>query len=153
MRVYELTFILDSSLDNNAVETEINKLSGQIKASDGEVLEVQRLGIRKLTYEINKHRQGNYITFYYRANSNVPKQLEINMKLNESIIRCLTIIVKPSEYKPPVKEEVKEKAPVKEEVIEKAPVKEEVIEKAPEDDKNNNAALDTDAEDYQSDKL
>ena len=105
MKIYELTFILNTSLDDSAVETEIKKLTDQIIESGGKVLEVQLLGVKKMTYEIQKQRQGNYITIYYQAEPNIPKQLEKGMKLNESILRCLTIVLKPSEYKPPQKEE------------------------------------------------
>ena len=105
MKIYELTFILSSSLDDSAIETELKKLTDQIIASNGKILEVQRLGVKRMTYEIQKQRQGNYITIYYEAEHNIPKQLEKGMKLNESILRCLTIMLKPSEYKPPLKEE------------------------------------------------
>ena len=122
MKIYELTFILSTTLDDNAVEAEIKKLTDQIKALDGNVFECQHLGIKKMTFEIKNQRQGNYITIYYEGSPTIPKQLENGMKHNESILRNMTIVLKPSEYQPPVKEEEEEKVEEKiEEKIEEIP--------------------------------
>lgn len=107
MKIYELTFILTTTLDENATEAEVNKLTDQIKALDGNIFEVQHLGVKKMTFEIENQRQGNYITIYYEGSPTIPKQLEKGMKHNENILRSMTIVLKPSEYKPPVKEEEK----------------------------------------------
>ena len=107
MKIYELTFILTTTLDENATEAEVNKLTDQIKALDGNIFEVQHLGVKKMTFEIEKQRQGNYITIYYEGSPTIPKQLEKGMKHNKNILRSMTIVLKPSEYKPPVKEEEK----------------------------------------------
>ncbi|OQX92496.1 MAG: 30S ribosomal protein S6 [candidate division Zixibacteria bacterium 4484_95] len=105
MRTYELTFILNPNLDEETVSAEIKKIEDQIKSLNGKVLEIQPLGLRSLTYEIKKHRQGNYITIYYEAEPGVSTQIENTMKLNESILRFLTIVLRPSEYTRKEKEE------------------------------------------------
>ncbi|MCD6161763.1 MAG: 30S ribosomal protein S6 [candidate division Zixibacteria bacterium] len=107
MKIYELTFILTTTLDENAADAEIKGLTDQIKALDGNIFEIQHLGVKKMTFEISKQRQGNYITIYYEGVPTIPKQLEKSMKHNENILRNMTIVLKPSEYKPPVKEEEK----------------------------------------------
>lgn len=105
MRIYELTFILDPNLDEEAITAEIKNIEERIKTLKGKPLEVQRLGLKKMTYEIKGHRQGNYITIYYQAESGVSSQIEKSLKLNESILRFLTLVLRPSEYAPKEKEQ------------------------------------------------
>jgi len=111
MKTYELTFILNPNLDKGLVNAEIEKITSGIETGNGKVLEVQHLGMKKMTYEMQDFKQGNYYTIYYQADPEVLKQLEPKMKLNEAILRFLTIVLKPSEYMPPAKEEVKEPEP------------------------------------------
>ena len=118
MKIYELTFILNASLDSNAVEAEIKKITDQITGFQGKLLEVQHLGVKRMTYEINKQRQGNYTTIYYEAESTIPKQLEKSMKHNELILRNLTVALKPSEYKAPSAEPEKGEEPAEKSEVE-----------------------------------
>ena len=105
MKIYELTFILNPSLDEESTSAEITKIEDLIKSSNGNVLEVQLLGLKGLAYEIQNQRQGKYVTIYYKAESGVPSQIENTLKLNESILRFLTLVLRPSEYIPKEKEE------------------------------------------------
>jgi small subunit ribosomal protein S6 len=100
MKTYELTFILNPNLDKELVNTEIDQITSLITSNNGTVLEVQHLGMRRMTYEMKGFWQGNYYTVYYQAEPDVLKQLEARMKLNESFLRFLTLVLKPSEYVP-----------------------------------------------------
>jgi len=101
MRIYELTFILSPSLDKDATNAEIDKLIDQIKAGGGSILEVQHLGMRRFTFEMKKFWQGNYFTIYYQGAAQILANLEKGMKLNESLLRYMAIVLKPSEYAAP----------------------------------------------------
>ena len=107
MKTYELTFILNPNLDKELVNAEIEKITSQIEAGNGKILEVQHLGMKKMTFEMNGFRQGNYYTIYHQSDPPILQQLDAKMKLNENILRSLTIVLKPSEYVPSVKEEKK----------------------------------------------
>lgn len=114
MRIYELTFILNPSLDEEATSAEIKKIEDHIKSSNGNVLEVQHFGLKGLAYEIQNQRQGNYVTIYYQAETGVSPQIENTLKLNESILRFLTLVLRPSEYTP---KEIEEKTAPKPESL------------------------------------
>ena len=90
MKTYELTFILNPNLDKELVNTEIDQITSLITSNNGTVLEVQHLGVRRMTFEMKGSWQGNYYTIYYQAEPEVLKQLEARMKLNESFLRFLT---------------------------------------------------------------
>jgi small subunit ribosomal protein S6 len=105
MRIYELTFILNPNLDETAIKTAIGNIEAQIKGLGGNVLEIQYLGMKSFAFYVKGHRQGIYVTIYYEASGLVCRQVETAMKLDESILRFLTLVLEPSEYKPKPKEE------------------------------------------------
>jgi small subunit ribosomal protein S6 len=94
---YETTFILEPGLDENRVTEEIDKVTGWIKDLQGEVLEVQRWGKRRLAYEINKKRDGIYTLVLYQGEGPLVKEVERRMRLNESVMRALTVLHIPPE--------------------------------------------------------
>ena len=97
MTKYETTFILEPGLDEGRVNEEIDRLSQWIKDQGGEVLEVQRWGKRRLSYEINRKRDGIYTLVLYEGPAAMVKEVERRMRLNESVMRALTVLHIPPE--------------------------------------------------------
>jgi small subunit ribosomal protein S6 len=98
MRVYELTFILNPNLDKDQVTAEIDKLTGQITAGNGKILEIQHLGVRRFSFSMKGSYQGNYYTVYYEGESGLFANLEKTMKLNDNILRYMVVVLKQAEY-------------------------------------------------------
>jgi small subunit ribosomal protein S6 len=98
---YETTFILDPGLDETRVNEEVEKVSQWIKGLGGEVLEVQRWGKRRLAYEINRRRDGVYTLMLYQGPGPIVKELERRFRLNESVLRSLTVLHVPPELTQP----------------------------------------------------
>jgi small subunit ribosomal protein S6 len=94
---YETTFILEPGLDEARVNEEIERVSQWIRDLGGEVLEVQRWGKRRLSYEINKKRDGIYTLVLHQSPGPVIKEIERRMSLNESYMRVLSVIHVPPE--------------------------------------------------------
>ena len=92
MRLYETTFITDAQYSESEIETEIKKVEELITSNGGEIVETQRWGIRRLAYEIKHKRQGFYTHFLYRASPNMPPLIENAFKVNERIVRFLTVV-------------------------------------------------------------
>ena len=92
MRLYETTFITDSQLPEIEIEAEIKRVEDLIKSNGGEIVETQRWGLRRLAYEIEKRRQGYYAQFLYQALPAVPALLDASFKVNEKIMRHLTVV-------------------------------------------------------------
>lgn len=97
MTKYETTFILEPGLDENKVNEEVDKVSVWIKDLSGEVLEVQRWGKRRLAYEINRKRDGIYTMVLYQGGGPLVKEVERRLRLNESVMRLLTVVHVPPE--------------------------------------------------------
>jgi len=89
---YETTFILDPGMDEGKVNEEIEKVSGWIKDLGGEIVEVQRWGKRRLAYEINRKRDGIYTLMLYDGGGDLVKEVERRMRLNEDVLRVLSVI-------------------------------------------------------------
>ena len=98
MREYETVVVLEASLDDSKVDTEIDNVGKIISDGGGEVLDVQRWGRRRLAYEINKKREGIYTLVRYRSEPPVVRELDRRFALNDALLRHLTVISRgPSE--------------------------------------------------------
>lgn len=103
MNKYETTFILEPGLDDNRLNEEIEKISHWITDLGGQVLDVQRWGKRRLSYEIQKKRDGIYTMVLHESPGPVVREIERRMKLDESVLRVLSVLHVPVEV-PPVTE-------------------------------------------------
>jgi small subunit ribosomal protein S6 len=102
---YETTFILEPGMDEARVGEEVDRVSGWIKDLGGEVIEVQRWGKRRLAYEIHKKRDGIYTLLLHESPGPVVREIERRMRLDESVLRVLSVLHVPIEV-PPVDPEV-----------------------------------------------
>ena len=103
MNKYETTFILEPGLDDNRLNEEIEKISSWITDLGGQVLDVQRWGKRRLSYEIQKKRDGIYTMVLHESPGPVVREIERRLKLDESVLRVLSVLHVPVEV-PPVAE-------------------------------------------------
>ena len=92
MTKYETTFILEPGYDEGRTNEEIERVSQWIQDLGGEVLEVQRWGKKRLAYEIEKKRDGIYTLMLYQSGGAAVKEIERRLRLNESVMRVLTVI-------------------------------------------------------------
>ena len=95
MHEYETVFILDPGLDENQVNEEVEKTQALITSHGGKIVDVQRWGRKRLAYEINRKRDGVYTLLKYEASGDVVKELERRLRLDENVMRVLTVIAGP----------------------------------------------------------
>ena len=98
-REYETVFILDPTLEENREKEEVDRVTGWIKDLGAHDVEAERWGRRRMAYEIRKKRDGIYNIIRYKAEGSVVKEFERRMRLNEAIIRLLTVLVDPRQKK------------------------------------------------------
>ena len=92
MKPYETTFVLDSSLDTEAIEKEIKKVTDIIANLGGNILKLERWGIKRFAYPIAKKQQGFYVYTLFEGSLKTPKELEKNYQLSEFCLRYLTLL-------------------------------------------------------------
>ncbi|MFP6649268.1 MAG: 30S ribosomal protein S6, partial [Pirellulaceae bacterium] len=94
-KVYECLFLLDSNRyarDPGSVSTGLNET---IEKLDGEVLATRLWNEQKLAYTVNGHRKGTYWIVYFRIDGNRIPEFERACRLNDNILRNLTLAVDP----------------------------------------------------------
>ena len=102
MNMYELTYIIDTALEETARKELIEKFSSLITANGGEIEKVDETwGKRRLAYAINDKVEGYYVLVTMKAPTDLPREIERTMGINENILRCL--IIKLEEKKHSVK--------------------------------------------------
>src|SRR5258705_4091356 len=103
MKTYETTIIFDPGLEEARINEEVDRVSQSIAQAQGEVLEVQRWGKRKLAYNIRKRRDGTYIHIKHKSPPELIGEMDRRCRLNESGPPPLTPPAV-QEYPPPAHE-------------------------------------------------
>lgn len=93
MNRYELTYIIDTALEETARKELIEKFNSLITANDGEIEKVDEAfwGKRRLAYAINDKTEGYYVLVTLKAPAELPREIERNLQINENILRYLFI--------------------------------------------------------------
>lgn len=103
MNRYELTYIIDTALEETARKELIEKVSALIAANGGEVEKVDETwGKRRLAYAINYKTEGWYVLVTFKAPAELPRELERNLEIYDSVLRYLVVklVEKRSNVKP-----------------------------------------------------
>ncbi len=87
MRPYEVMIILDPTLDDETVRTEVDRATELIKARGDNPGRVERWGKRRLAYEIRKHREGNYVLVSAQAEPATMSALDRQLTLADGVLR------------------------------------------------------------------
>lgn len=93
MNCYETVFIARQDLTNAQVEVMANTLTQVIKSHQGEVRKTEFCGLRNLAYKIKKNKKGHYVLMNIFSAPAGIAEMERQLKLNEDILRYLTVRV------------------------------------------------------------
>jgi len=91
MNNYELLYIIDNGLEEEAREAVINKFSAIVTDNGGKVDTLDKRGARKLAYPINYKTEGFYVLMNFASESEIPAELERVMHITDSIMRFMLI--------------------------------------------------------------
>ena len=100
MALYESVVIGRQDLTPGQFETLLEKFIGVILSFKGEIKKRENWGIRNLAYKINKNRKGHYMLLNIDGPPEAIHEYERLMRLDEDIIRFLTIKIKSIDEKP-----------------------------------------------------
>lgn len=98
MKKYETTFITDLMQKSDDSQTAVSKVESFIKNHGGNILNKEDWGKKRLAYEINRKQYGTYHHFLFEGPETLPGLLEREYRLDESIIRYLTVAADPRNY-------------------------------------------------------
>ncbi|MHB8104710.1 MAG: 30S ribosomal protein S6 [Dehalococcoidales bacterium] len=90
---YELVYILNPEMSDEALETRVNNITQFITGREGVIDGVDKWGKKKLAYPIKHVLEGNYILTKFKMSPARCKELEANLRISEDVIRHLLIKV------------------------------------------------------------
>lgn len=91
MRAYELMYIINPSLDEEATNGVVDKFSNLIQNQGGEIVKVDRWGKRKLAYEVKDQKEGYYVLVHFNAEATVPREVDRVIKITDNVIRHMIV--------------------------------------------------------------
>jgi small subunit ribosomal protein S6 len=91
MTCYETLFVIKPTLTEEEIAAQIAKIKDVLAKEGAELVGTNEMGMRKLAYQVEKHNRGYYTVLFYKAAGSTIHELERNLKINEDIIKFLTV--------------------------------------------------------------
>ena len=91
MKNYELMYIIPSQSSDEEKEALIAQVNSMIEKDNGKIESVERIGNKKLAYEIQKKREGYYVLVNFTANASVPNKLGALLSITNNILRYVVV--------------------------------------------------------------
>lgn len=115
---YELLYIINPVLEEDKFKEVVETATKILESNDCEVIDLDEWGARPLAYDIDGKHTGYYVNIYFSGPGEAIEKIERAFRLNDDILRYLTIkydakmkrhreLVKKGE-KPTIFEEVEE---------------------------------------------
>jgi small subunit ribosomal protein S6 len=93
MALYETVFIARQDITSAQAEQLAETFTQLLRDNGGEVKKTEHWGLKNLAYRMNKNRKGHYVLFNIDAPHPAVAEMERNMRLNEDVLRYMTIRV------------------------------------------------------------
>ncbi|PSO48794.1 MAG: 30S ribosomal protein S6 [Actinobacteria bacterium QS_5_72_10] len=86
-RTYELMVITHGSLDEQAVQNSIERVTSKVAELGGTVDKVDHWGKRQFAYEIDDMNEGHYTVFDLRMDGSAHDELERQLRISDEVVR------------------------------------------------------------------
>jgi small subunit ribosomal protein S6 len=92
MKTYEMLYVLDAALTDEAKESFVSKYEGIVAQFNGKVVSTDKWGVKKLAYPINYKNDGYYVLMTFEAEGAVVKELDRVAGLSAEVLRRVITI-------------------------------------------------------------
>jgi small subunit ribosomal protein S6 len=99
---YESVFIARQEISSAQVEALADALGKVVEDQGGQIAKREYWGLRALAHRIKKNRKGHYVLFNLDAPPPAVVELERQMRINEDVLRFLTVRVEALEAGPSI---------------------------------------------------
>ena len=89
MTKYEMLYIIDASLADDAKDALVKKFEDLVTANGGVIEKTDRWGVKKLQYPINYKSEGYYVLMSFEAEKTLVQELKRIVGITDGIIRRL----------------------------------------------------------------
>ena len=86
-RKYEAFYIVKADLNDTEVQNLADRFKGIVEERGGAVEKASKWDKRKLAYEINGNKEGNYILMHFECDAKTPAELDRRMRISDDVIR------------------------------------------------------------------
>ena len=107
MPMYEIMYLIQPDVEGEQLEEAINKVQDLLDKEGARIVNLKKIGKRRLAYEINDFKEGFYVLLNVEADSTVVPVLEHFFKVTEGYLRY--IVIRLEEEKSKEQEKNKEK--------------------------------------------
>ncbi|MGE4518906.1 MAG: 30S ribosomal protein S6 [Desulfobacteraceae bacterium] len=133
MKRYETIIVMDPDTGKETWEEIYGRMLSQIEKGEGVHLKTDDWGSLKLAYEIRKKTRGHYYRVEFCAPGELIKEIERYFRLDEKVMRYLTVLIDEKPDVEQIKTEITEQENAPEEAAEETP-EEETAETSTEED-------------------
>ena len=93
MKNYELLAVFKPSLDQEELDKVVESISEEIKSYKGSVASVDKMGRKKLAYDVQGYRDGFFANLIISLPAESIVEFKRNLKLNENVLRFMLMEV------------------------------------------------------------
>ena len=102
MPLYEHVFLARQDLSQAQVDARANTATEIVEANEGKVTKMETWGLKNLAYKIDRNRKAHFVMLNIDAPAGVVAELERQTRINEDVIRYMTVRVEEHEEGPSV---------------------------------------------------
>ena len=100
MALYECVFIARQDIPAQDVHKLADKFAEIFTSTGGKLVKKEYWGLRSLAYEVKKNKKGHYVMLGVEASGDAVLEFERNCKINEDVIKYLSIRVEEISQQP-----------------------------------------------------
>lgn len=93
MKKFEIVLIFNPELQNNSLNSEIEKIKSNLISKSANIVNEENWGLRDLSYTINKFKKAFYRYIQIEASGEILKKMNNDLNQSENLIRYLFIKV------------------------------------------------------------
>ena len=87
---YETMFLLPPAISEEQLDQLLERLKEGLEKRNGELFQVDKMGVRKTAYVVNKMNSASYVLIQYRGNGESVNEVERILKNSDEVIKFLS---------------------------------------------------------------
>lgn len=91
LRDYELILVISPEVTEEEFEASIESVNRYVTDNGGSISETDKWGKKRLAYPIKHFVEGNYVLTKFQLKPELGRQLEVNLRISEEILRHLLV--------------------------------------------------------------
>jgi len=91
MRIYEELFIVNPDSAEEEIDQLVEQLRQVIADGGGAIEKVEKWGVRRLAYPVQKHDDGYYILLQFGSSPDTVKEIERRLRVADQVLKFITV--------------------------------------------------------------